>query len=441
MQTARIIERLTAAGMSEPQAIAKAQLFQSATDRLHTRGVKVTDSPHAFYVPGRIEFLGKHTDYAGGRSLICAVDRGFCIVAFPRSDSLVRVVGETFESDLVFPLESGLIPNAGHWSNYPMTVGRRVARNFPAKLTGADIAFTSDLPASSGLSSSSALIISFFLPLSSINRLTDRPEYKSNIQSPTDLAGYLGTIENGQTFGTFIGDRGVGTFGGSEDHTAIMLGVAGRLSQYSFCPVRLEKQVPLPADYSLVIGVSDVVAEKTGAAQEAYNNASFSARAVLSQWHSATGRSDSTLAAAVAGVGAEAVRKTLHNDGLINRFDQFIAESAEIIPAVSDALIAGEINKLGPLIDRSQHLAETLLKNQVPETIYLAKSARQCGAVAASSFGAGFGGSVWAMVRSGDVDAFIADWKRQYQSQFPESGARAAFLPAAAGVAAVNLSA
>jgi len=29
------------------------------------------------FVPGRIEVLGKHTDYAGGRSLVCATERGF----------------------------------------------------------------------------------------------------------------------------------------------------------------------------------------------------------------------------------------------------------------------------------------------------------------------------------------------------------------------------
>jgi galactokinase len=197
--------------------------------------------------------------------------------------------------------------------------------------------------------------------------------------------------------------------------------------------------VPLPADHTLVIGVSGVIAEKTGAAQEAYNNASLSARAVLTRWHGASGRSDATLAAAVASAGAEAIRKTLNEDRLRNRFDQFIAESTEIIPAVGDALVAGDIAKLGPLVDRSQQLAEHLLKNQVPETIFLAASARECGAAAASSFGAGFGGSVWALVRSTDVPQFIADWKTRYQSQFPESAGRAAFVPAAAGVAAVRI--
>ena len=42
------------------------------------------------------------------------------------------------------------------------------------------------------------------------------------------------------------GDAGVGTFGGSEDHTAILLCAAGELRQYGFCPTRLEAAVPFP---------------------------------------------------------------------------------------------------------------------------------------------------------------------------------------------------
>ena len=32
------------------------------------------------FIPGRIEVLGKHTDYCGGRSIVCAIDRGFHVV-------------------------------------------------------------------------------------------------------------------------------------------------------------------------------------------------------------------------------------------------------------------------------------------------------------------------------------------------------------------------
>ena len=53
-------------------------------------------------VPGRIEVLGKHTDYAGGQVLNCATDVGLVAVARPRRDAIVRVHsnGQTIELPL-----------------------------------------------------------------------------------------------------------------------------------------------------------------------------------------------------------------------------------------------------------------------------------------------------------------------------------------------------
>src|SRR5690349_11918029 len=81
-----------------------------------------------YFVPGRIELFGKHTDYCGGRSLLCAIDRGFAVLARPRSDNRVRVFCSQGISE--FSLARDLTPSVGHWSNYPMTVARRVASNF-----------------------------------------------------------------------------------------------------------------------------------------------------------------------------------------------------------------------------------------------------------------------------------------------------------------------
>ena len=64
-------------------------------------------------------------------------------------------------------------------------------------------------------------------------------------------------------------------------------------------------------------------------------------------------------------------------------------ESGEIVPQASEALLAGELEVFGRLVNRSQHAAEQLLGNQTAETIYLAAAARRLGAAAASSFGAG----------------------------------------------------
>ena len=52
----------------------------------------------------------------------------------------------------------------------------------------------------------------------------------------------------------------------------------GKLKMFSYCPTRLEAEVEFPLEWTIVIGVSAVVAEKTGAAQARYNNVSLLAR-------------------------------------------------------------------------------------------------------------------------------------------------------------------
>jgi galactokinase len=403
----------------------KPELVAGARAALGKAGA--SSSATAFWVPGRIEVLGKHTDYAGGRSLICAVEHGFAIVAVPRPDQLVRVLNVAGRSDVTLELDPALPEPPDAWMRYPATVLRRVARNFPDARRGADVAFLSNLPLASGMSSSSAFMVAVFLAVSGINRLDSDAHYREAVRSPEDLAGYLATVENGQSFGPLTGDRGVGTFGGSEDHTAMLCCRAGELSQYSFCPVRHERQVPCPPGHGFVVAVSGVKAEKTGAAKDAYNRASLAVRAILDAWRAESGRPDGSLAEAVDRAGAVQVRELIERvtvDGfetavLLDRFDQFVEESEGIIPAASAALAGGDVARFGSLVGRSQHLAARLLRNQVPETEGLARSARELGAIAASAFGAGFGGSVWAMVRDDETDRFAARWEQAYRSAFP----------------------
>jgi galactokinase len=68
------------------------------------------------------------------------------------------------------------------------------------------------------------------------------------------------------------------------------------------------------------------------------------------------------------------------------------------------------------------------LGNQVPETVALARSARRLGAAAASAFGAGFGGAVWALVRTAAADDFLERWGREYLAAFPDRGKQAQFF-------------
>ncbi|MFI5239192.1 MAG: galactokinase family protein [Gemmatimonadales bacterium] len=450
----------------------------------------------SFWVPGRIEVLGKHTDYGGGRSLLCAVERGVCMVAranassphapsSPRErgpmfsaslkmdsrfrgndegsgpddemhpdDDLARVAhirvtdansGETCE----FELSPDVRSTPGKWSNYPITVARRIAMNFSGPMLGADIIFSSDLPHAAGVSSSSALVVAIFLALSAVNDLPQRPEYRENILSPEDLGGYLGCVENGLDFKSLRGSAGVGTFGGSEDQTAILCARPDTLVQYSFCPVRFERAIQLPSGFRFVIASSGVMAEKTGAALERYNRVSRRLSVGLEAWRAATGSAHLSMGEAIASSRdahdriREVLGATSDEDysaySLLDRFDQFHVEANEIIPAAGDALASGDLNAFGELVERSQGGAERALENQIPETIALVQQARQLGAVAASAFGAGFGGSVWAFVEASSAEAFRARWKDSYSAAFPSAAPHAEFFTTRAGPAALRL--
>lgn len=384
----------------------------------------------AWWVPGRLEFLGKHTDYCGGPSLVCAVERGFAIASAPRSDARVLIVDAVSGEQAEAELSDALVVRHGHWSSYPATVCRRLARNFPSARRGADLAFASNLPSAAGLSSSSALIVGTFLALSDANELPDRAEYHAAIHGMEDLAGYLGAVENGSSFGALTGDSGVGTQGGSEDHTAILCARERALVQYAFAPIRFEGTVPLPDELRFVVAASGVAAEKTGSALALYNRAAWTAAAALEAWRTATGSMAPTLGAALADVpnAMERFRVLLRGrDDLLLRVEQFALE-AWLVREASDALMWGDLARLGRLVDESQAGAERLLGNQVPETIGLARTARELGAVAASAFGAGFGGSVYALVRGNEAEEFRERWREAYLARFPTRRESATFF-------------
>lgn len=445
--------QLFTTGLSREACESRARMFAKAANALSITSEAASGKPPmAFFVPGRIEVLGKHTDYAGGRTMVAAVERGFCIAALPRDDRQIVVIDAVTGETIVFLADAELEPQKGGWANYPMTVARRVARNFPGAVRGADIALISDLPQAAGMSSSSALMIGVFLALAEVNRLEARDDYWHCVGSRTDLAGYLATIENGQSFGSLEGDHGVGTCGGSEDHTAILCAEPNSISQYAFCPVEFEKAITMPSGYLFAVAASGVAAEKTGAAGEKYNVVSRLASALVELWRRETGRDDAHLAAAL-GSSPDAVERLqaiikvarwsdmneFAPEALLRRLEHFMIESGEIIPEASDALACSDLRWFGRLVDRSQRAAEQLLGNQTPETSFLAASARRHGAAAASAFGAGFGGSVWAMVKATEVDEFLTGWADEYRDKFPERMELATFFATGAGPAAFRV--
>ncbi len=447
MRAADVTGALLTRGFSGELAARTAASLMRCDAALDAGGAE-RDGRTSVWVPGRIEVFGKHTDYCGGRSLLTAVERGFAVRAAPRDDAQVRIVDPVANIRCVTSLAApGSAPD-GDWSNYVLTVVRRLALNFPDARRGADIAFVSDLPLAAGVSSSTALMISIVLALAAVNRLRETPAWQEHLGSRIDLAGYLGAMEMGGPYRGLAGLDGVGTLGGSQDQTAILCAQPDTVVQFAWIPVRFEGALPLPRSHRFVVASSGVMAEKTGSARGKYNRVSLLARHLHATWNRVTGRDDLSLAAAMESdpAAAAALRAmiphhttaTFDAAALERRLDQFLHETYTLIPAASAALQAQDWTRFGEVTAASMQGASDDLGNQVDETRALCALARDHGAVAASAFGAGFGGSVWALVEAAGAEDFRAAWSAAYARQFPAAGALAMFFTTAAGPCATQ---
>lgn len=398
----------------------------------------IADEPSIF-VPGRIEVLGKHTDYAGGASITCATTRGFRIVGRASAGHGVRV--RSADGRLDATLDIGPDVHAPGWLNYVATVVRRVERNAPGVLGPCDLVFDSDLEPAAGMSSSSAFLIAVFLGLDEACEGRIRAAIGDTVHSLPALAEYLACVENGASYGRLAGERGVGTAGGSQDHTAILCSGAGRLRRFRYAPYAEEGSWPLFPGLSFVVAASGVEAVKTGAAMEAYNRASRLAREAAAAWSRAAGLPARHLADVLA-ADPDAAHTVARSgvagaEELARRVGAFAAEMA-CVDAASSALAAGDTAAFAEAARESQGVAERMLGNQVPETIRLAGTAERYGALCASAFGAGFGGSVWALVPAVDVSRFVDAWRADHAAAHPAAAARARFVTEAPGPGATG---
>jgi galactokinase len=443
-----LVARLEDLGLDPAEAGPKRELIEATTRAFHA--LTGRSPAHAWWVPGRLEVFGKHTDYCGGHSLVATIPRGFVLVARTRTDQVVRLLDArraeqveiaAAQSSQGDPAAANIdITSVSGWRRYARVVVRRLRRNFPGASLGADIVFASDLPSASGMSSSSALVVGMVSLLAEVGGLHERPEWRENVRSAADAAGYFACFENGLSFGTLAGDSGVGTHGGSEDHVAIVCGAARLVTAWRFVPIHRVGEATLPDSWTFVIASSGVAAQKIGPAQAKYNSVARRARMVLELWNRSETPQPSLAAALKSGPTAPDRLRDLvrehgaSRDDLDARLDQFVREDVRVLEAL-DAARTGDSARLGKLSAASQADAESLLGNQVPETIALARAARDLGAVAASSFGAGFGGSVWALTEAADAGAFASRWLAAYQREFPDRRSAITFVaPPAPGL-------
>jgi galactokinase len=161
------------------------------------------------FAPGRIEFIGNHTDYNGGLVMGAAVTEGITVGVGLREDAMIHIVSDA--GDLVkIPLGNyKAMKGAASWTNYPIGVTKVMADLGMATPTGYNMAVTSTLPSGAGMSSSAAF------ELATAKALAALYGYE------TDTAGFtrIGRKAENEFVGMPCGilDQGVSAFG-KADH-------------------------------------------------------------------------------------------------------------------------------------------------------------------------------------------------------------------------------
>jgi N-acetylgalactosamine kinase len=225
--------------------------------------------------PCRINLKGVHVEHRRGEVNYVTHCRELMMAAAGRSDD--RVLLRDTESDR-FPasefsiseeatrgnwrlwldyidspgVKAVLAERRGHWANYVKASVLRLHSRFPrARLLGMNLMVMGDIPVSSGLSSSSAVVVASALAFQHLNGLKI---------APAELVELCGE-----------GEWYVGTRGGAGDHAAMIFGRRGFIAHTRFFPFELLEYVPLPEGHRVVIVNSLKQARKSGAVLSAYN--------------------------------------------------------------------------------------------------------------------------------------------------------------------------
>ncbi|MFV0440982.1 MAG: galactokinase [Lachnospirales bacterium] len=106
--------------------------------------------------PARVNIIGEHTDYNGGYVFPCALDFGTYGVARKREDNKIRLCSLTFEKIFELSLDDLSFKEEDSWTNYAKGVIVEIIK-LGHNIEGFELVIDSNMPLSSGLSSSASL--------------------------------------------------------------------------------------------------------------------------------------------------------------------------------------------------------------------------------------------------------------------------------------------
>ena len=128
----------------------KLELQENFRNRFHK------EPTHFFFCPGRVNLIGEHIDYNGGKVMPCAISLGTYLAVAKNTDKLLRFECINFPETAALHLQSSYSKTGKEWFNYPLGAIHQLLQSEYA-ISGLDMLFYGDLPIGAGLSSSASI--------------------------------------------------------------------------------------------------------------------------------------------------------------------------------------------------------------------------------------------------------------------------------------------
>jgi galactokinase len=125
---------------------------------------------HIFFSPGRVNLIGEHIDYNGGRVMPCAISLGTYLAVSKNTDKVFHFECLNFPETATFHLQSSYSKTGKEWFNYPLGVINCMLGEGHS-LSGLDMLFYGNLPIGAGLSSSASIEVLTAYSLSELFQL------------------------------------------------------------------------------------------------------------------------------------------------------------------------------------------------------------------------------------------------------------------------------
>ena len=324
--------------------------------------------------PGRVNLIGEHTDYNGGFVLPLAIDRAVWLALRPREDSKVEIHSLEFKKTRTFNLEN--FSKEEGWLEYLKGTAWALQEAGFA-LGGWEGVSSSDVPRSSGLSSSAALELATARAFAAVSDL---------LWNPTQMAKLAQRAEN----------EWVGVSCGIMDQLASAAGQEGKALLID-CRSLDIKAVPLPEDTAVV--VLDTKTQR-GLVDSAYNERRAQCEAAARAFGVSALRDVS-----MEEFEAEADRL---EEVTRKRARHVISENARTLRA-AEVMKRGDAQALGELMNESHASLRDDFEVSSDALNVMVQCALDAGCYGARMTGAGFGGCAVALVAQEDVERFVQE--------------------------------